>query len=551
MDDNDQLKMSFDPNTIEHLGVRMYSTLPPVLAELIANSYDADASRVTLDLNDEGDKEIVVTDDGIGMSFQDINNKFLRIGRNRRSRDDDVTTAGRKVIGKKGLGKLSFFGISREIEVTTSKDGLRNVFRMRWDDIRHSTADEYRPQIIALNEPCDLEQHGTTIALRDIQRVSDFLPTNIAISLAKIFIIDDGFTIEVRHNNNETISVTNQLKYDDLVKHIEWNVPGDIRVESTYDHAGEIRGHLIATIKPIPPSTHMRGITLYSRSKMVNTPEYFADSTSSHFFSYLTGWLEVDFIDDLADDVISTDRQSLDWDHPEMAELREYLRGLMRWLENDWRSKRSSKKAEKIESSTGVNVADWLNTVPSDIRLSLEPILNSVANDAELSDESTALVVEQIHAIIPEYPRYHWRQLHPEVRTTSQRYYESGDYYTAVFESVKRYLAAVKIKAQSAFQERTLLENVFSISDPKLSITDAFRKSDGTEFSQITLSDIKEGHRGLALGAWLACRNPIAHEEVAHLRESGLFTEHDCLDALGLISHLYRRLDSAVIVTRP
>ena len=71
------LVMTFDPLTIEHLGVRLYSTLPPVLAELIANSYDADAENVTLSLNDEGsEKEIIIEDDGMGMSFDEINNKF-------------------------------------------------------------------------------------------------------------------------------------------------------------------------------------------------------------------------------------------------------------------------------------------------------------------------------------------------------------------------------------------------------------------------------------------------------------------------------------------
>lgn len=76
--------MTFDPNTIEHLGVRMYSTLPPVLAELIANSYDADAGNIKLNLKDDtANKEITIEDDGIGMSFDEINNKFLRIGRNR------------------------------------------------------------------------------------------------------------------------------------------------------------------------------------------------------------------------------------------------------------------------------------------------------------------------------------------------------------------------------------------------------------------------------------------------------------------------------------
>src|SRR3989338_8687653 len=97
----EELKMSFDPNTIEHLGVRMYSTLPPVLAELIANAYDADAEHVLLTLKDNGDKEIIIEDDGTGMSFEDINSKFLRIGRPRRQEEGvQVTAKNRKVIGK-------------------------------------------------------------------------------------------------------------------------------------------------------------------------------------------------------------------------------------------------------------------------------------------------------------------------------------------------------------------------------------------------------------------------------------------------------------------
>ena len=120
----EELKMTFDPNTIEHLGVRMYSTLPPVLTELIANAHDADAEHVLLTLKDDAEKEIVIEDNGSGMSFADINLKFLRIGRPRRQEENtQVTPKGRKIIGKKGLGKLSFFGIAHEIEIATKKDG--------------------------------------------------------------------------------------------------------------------------------------------------------------------------------------------------------------------------------------------------------------------------------------------------------------------------------------------------------------------------------------------------------------------------------------------
>ena len=84
------LRMSFDPKTIEHLGIKMYSQLPNAMAELIANAYDACSTRVEIFLNDTdvNNMEIIVKDNGFGMTYDDINDKFLRIGRNRREAGD-------------------------------------------------------------------------------------------------------------------------------------------------------------------------------------------------------------------------------------------------------------------------------------------------------------------------------------------------------------------------------------------------------------------------------------------------------------------------------
>ena len=78
-------EMSFDPQTIKHLGIRMYSTLAPALAEIISNAYDADATNVTITLTEENGspREIRIEDDGTGLSYNEINSKFLVIGRNK------------------------------------------------------------------------------------------------------------------------------------------------------------------------------------------------------------------------------------------------------------------------------------------------------------------------------------------------------------------------------------------------------------------------------------------------------------------------------------
>src|SRR5574344_1216257 len=116
----DKLQMSFDPLTIEHLGIKMYSVLPNAIAELIANAYDADASEVHINLQDElNNKSISISDDGSGMTFQEINDDFLRIGRRRRETSAEISEKGRKITGRKGLGKLAFFGIGNTIKIIT------------------------------------------------------------------------------------------------------------------------------------------------------------------------------------------------------------------------------------------------------------------------------------------------------------------------------------------------------------------------------------------------------------------------------------------------
>ncbi len=546
---DEELVMSFDPNTIEHLGVRMYSTLPPVLAELIANAYDADAGHVSVQLNDSGEeKEIIVEDDGLGMSFGDLNERFLRIGRNRRIEEtNDVTANGRKIIGKKGLGKLSFFGIAHQVLISTKQKGKQNEFLMDWDAIKRAKRD-YKPTIVKKDEPCSTEEHGTKVILSKIQRETDFSAEDIANNLARMFIVDPSFEISVRRNAEAPIAIENERRYAQIDIRFKWRIPEDSEQKSDYGRVAEISGELIAARKPIPPGTNMRGIALFSRKKLVNAPEFFSDSTSSHFFSYLTGWLEVDFIDDLEEDVITTNRQSLNWDHSEMKELRVHLRGLLNWAEKDWRKKRDEEREKELLEKTGINLPEWFSKLPKEEREKVEPLVRSIIKGSELPDEANQTAVKYVHEIVPEYPRYHWRNLHPEVQNVSKDYYIGQDYYTAFFEAAKRYVNAVKSKTGSTLTDRQLLENVFAITNPKLSVTSKFKKPSGDDFEASTLQNMTEGHRMLALGIWAACRCPVAHEEVCDLRDSGLFTEKDCLDALSLLSHLFNRLDNAETV---
>ena len=65
-----KLEMKFDPRTVRHLGLKMYSHLPAALSEIISNSYDAYAKKVGVILRENKGRpeSIIIMDDGVGLS---------------------------------------------------------------------------------------------------------------------------------------------------------------------------------------------------------------------------------------------------------------------------------------------------------------------------------------------------------------------------------------------------------------------------------------------------------------------------------------------------
>lgn len=111
-------KMSLSLNVLNHLGINLYSNIPAVLSEIVANSWDADAENVEITIENN---EITILDDGCGMDAKDINEKFLFVGYQKRKESVKSPKFNRKYMGRKGIGKLSMFSIANEVEVYSRK----------------------------------------------------------------------------------------------------------------------------------------------------------------------------------------------------------------------------------------------------------------------------------------------------------------------------------------------------------------------------------------------------------------------------------------------
>ena len=163
--------MRFDVGTIKHLGLQMYSTLPPVIGELVANGWDANATRVEISIPDKpldlDESEVTITDNGIGMSDADIRTKYVVTGRDRREdegSDETPEPLKRKIMGRKGIGKFSSFGIAKEIEIESVKDGEGSRLIMNYDTMLDNAAKQ--SITFPALPPTGTVNNGTKVTLR-------------------------------------------------------------------------------------------------------------------------------------------------------------------------------------------------------------------------------------------------------------------------------------------------------------------------------------------------------------------------------------------------
>ena len=138
---------------------------------MVANSWDADATNVYIEIEKD---VIIITDDGHGMTLNDINNKYLLVGYPRRIHNEAVTDRyKRKVMGRKGIGKLSLFSIAETITVETNKEGEKNGFVMSKQDIddhiEEKNEQPYEPKSLPESEIV-LTENGTRIVLTDLKK---------------------------------------------------------------------------------------------------------------------------------------------------------------------------------------------------------------------------------------------------------------------------------------------------------------------------------------------------------------------------------------------
>lgn len=111
------INFTVDARLLRELGERLVGRPHIALGELIKNSYDADATRVTLRF--EGDS-IEISDNGHGMSEADFIARWMRIGTTQKARDQRSPGLKRPLTGSKGVGRLAAQLLAAELEIVST-----------------------------------------------------------------------------------------------------------------------------------------------------------------------------------------------------------------------------------------------------------------------------------------------------------------------------------------------------------------------------------------------------------------------------------------------
>lgn len=215
-------RFTIDAGTIFQIGRESIENVTLAVSEVIKNSYDADASycHIIVEKN-----KVIIYDDGIGMSYENLQNNWLRIGTDNKIKNP-FTKKGRRKIGEKGIGRFALNRIGNIIEIYTKTGSESSYLKINFNkfikgqdlqDIpvelgyfnNNDIDDSYRDLLVS---------HGTLIVISDLyEEWDEKLIEKIQLECSKLsslnkhyLMVDDNKLIfnkeeiaDIRKRNNE------------------------------------------------------------------------------------------------------------------------------------------------------------------------------------------------------------------------------------------------------------------------------------------------------------------------------------------------------------
>lgn len=385
------MRFKVAPRLLDHFGIAMYNTIPRAIAELCANAYDADATKVQISYKQD---EISILDDGVGMTTDQLGEEYLHLGRDRRGPDaegTDTTQKGRPVIGNKGIGKLAGFGIAQTMTVRT------------WRGTQESTILLDRKELDSVD---DLESLDFEVKTKNVRRKNP------------------GTEVRLTGVLEGTNLVAEEILRSSLARHLPsrpgWAVylnglecrPDDIpgtkhRINDKVKGFGRVTGYYIV-------ASDRRGLqagfSVRVRDRVVQESSLFGLNQQSHGYFNLVrivGELEPDFIDPVGQVqsrreqfVINTSRNGFNPENPAVQALEEYALKKLQGIANGLASERTNER-KKAALKRNPEFEGRLKALGPDIYAKLDAALEQLI--AKLSRNEDDSTVDEVVDLIIRY----------------------------------------------------------------------------------------------------------------------------------------------------
>jgi signal transduction histidine kinase len=199
MSSTEKISFTVDAGIINRLGLELVSKSETALAELIKNSYDADARKVDLFFIDAEriNGTLVIEDTGVGMDREQLINGFMKLATTDKIHNSISDLLHRPKAGRKGIGRFSTQRLGIHLEIITRSYYTNETLKLEinWENYTTDRRIEEIENELTLNYSSRDVGSGTTLIIgnlrdkwtdADIKRVYRYISDLIQPNLLKI-----------------------------------------------------------------------------------------------------------------------------------------------------------------------------------------------------------------------------------------------------------------------------------------------------------------------------------------------------------------------------
>lgn len=227
--------MQFHPRAFAAFGADLVTNDTVAVTELVKNCYDAFAYHVQVEFGeDKRGKYIQITDDGLGMTSDIIENSWAVIATPYKEKNPVVYRDGkiRRVSGNKGLGRFSAARLGSIMHIWTKSDSDSYLHaKMDWNSfVESNNVNDCKISIETLDDDdCVFDPSGTILRIRKLtsewdQKKIDELRENLS-RLISPFKKVDQFEITL---TSPFYDAPIEIKPSDFIEHPTYRIWGDV-----------------------------------------------------------------------------------------------------------------------------------------------------------------------------------------------------------------------------------------------------------------------------------------------------------------------------------